>query len=189
MNRFQEDWRMIRETARECAIEVYIKICSRYIVRCWVNVLRTNANVYVGLFSGLWRVNGGKTKKARSVLGEWSSRTRYHLAQTPAGRICERALHPLVEDAGSELYGKWAELLLRAAERAGIERESAAQIVLNETSTLAYIEWDGEVLYCGDRVKIMSPAWYQNGRVLEQGHCCLIRAEENDAISSENSDE
>ena len=188
MNRFQEDWRMICQASRECAIEACITCCSRYIVRCWADVLRTNASTYVGLFSGLWRVKDGKTKKARSVFVEWDARTRYSLAHTPAGKVCQWALHPLIKGAASELYTKWAGLLLRAAEQAGIERESETEIVLNETSALAYIEWDGEALYCGDRAEVISPAWYQNGHVLEQGNCRLIRAEESDAVLSEQSE-
>ena len=40
-------------------------------------------------------------------------------------------------------------------------------------------EWDGKEIFIGDTVKVMNPAWYQNGRVIEQGHCMLHRLQGN----------
>ena len=51
---------------------------------------------------------------------------------------------------------------------------ASEELVLNEKNMLAYSEWNGNDLYEGSKVKIISPVWYQNGKIIEQGYCEII---------------
>ena len=65
-----------------------------------------------------------------------------------------------------------------AAEAAGITQDAPGEAVLDELTANAYTEWEGKQLYLGDHVEILFPAWYQNGRVVEQGNCRSLETEE-----------
>lgn len=144
----------------------------------WAEILQTDAEVYNGLYAGLERVSGKAAKKPEKILKEWRSRTVYKWEDSPIAALCEETLTPAVESADPDVCAKWAQLLLSAARASGITRETAQELELDGTTARAYVEWDGGELYMGDRVKILHPAWYQNGRVIEQGHCTLLEEED-----------
>lgn len=137
----------------------------------WTSALKENAKVFNGLYGGLQRVVDGKAKKPESVIVEWWTRTRYEWENQPLTEISRECL----ENASVDNCAKWASLLLNAATGAGITKEQSETIVLDEISSAAYVEWNGEEIFVGDTVKIMNPAWYQNRRVIEQGHCVLLK--------------
>lgn len=143
----------------------------------WAAILQTDAGLYNGLYAGLERVRDKTAKKPEKILKEWHSRTVYKWGESPVAALCEKTLVPTVESTAQEECARWAELLLDAAQSAGIAKEAAEELDLDETTIRAYAEWDGNDLYVGDRVKILHPAWYQNGQVIEQGHCKLISEE------------
>lgn len=147
----------------------------------WTTILQTDAGLYNGLYAGLERVRSKTAKNPEKVLKEWYSRTAYKWEESPIVTLCEETLAPATESANPDVCAKWAELLLNAAQASGIAKETAEYLELDETTIRAYMEWDGNDLYVGDRVKILHPAWYQNGQVIEQGHCNLCLTE--DAIT------
>ena len=140
-------------------------------VKAWSEVLSKQARVYNGLFSGLYRIQNGKSKRPEKTLREWCQRTKYAFANKEADVFCREWLQPLIEAEDREGIIKWANLLLDAAKKAGITREEALQVILTEDTADAYIEWDGEELNPEEEVEIITPAWYQNGTLLEQGQC------------------
>lgn len=144
----------------------------------WTAILLTNAGLYNGLYAGLERVSGKTAKKPEKILKEWHSRTVYKWEESAIANLCKETLAPAVESADPAVCAKWAGLLLNAVQAAGVTKEAAEELELDETTIRAYVEWDGSDLYVGDRVKILHPAWYQNGQVIEQGHCSLFPAEE-----------
>lgn len=137
----------------------------------WTSALKECAKVFNGLYGGLQRVVDGKAKKPESVIAEWWTRTRYEWEDQPVAKISRVCL----ESVSVEDCAKWASLLLKAAAGAGITKEQSETIVLDKISAAAYVEWNGEEIFVGDTVKIMNPAWYQNGHVIEQGHCILLK--------------
>jgi len=137
----------------------------------WTSALKENANVFNGLYGGLQRIVDGKAKKPESAIAEWWTRTRYEWENQPLAEISRERL----ENASGEDSSKWASLLLKAATGACITKEQSETIVLDEISAAAYVEWNGEEIFVGDTVKIINPAWYQNGCVIEQGHCMLLK--------------
>ncbi len=146
--------------------------------REWTLVLTENARVFNGLFNGLKRVQSGTAKKPEKVLREWSQRTHYRWENEPVDTLCQEQIVPLIEAQDREDLTKWACLLLDAAAAAGIRNEEAETLTLTEENADAYVEWDGNDLYPEDEIEVITPAWYQNGRVLEQGQCRKRNTEE-----------
>ena len=142
----------------------------------WIRILTTDARVFNGLFSGLRRIRTGSTKKPEKVLREWCQRTHYQFENQPADTLCQQKILPLIEGRDRDGLAKWANLLLEAAQAAGITHETARILALSEQTVSDYVEWDGEELYPDDTVEIITPAWYQNGKLLEQGQCRKIVA-------------
>ena len=143
----------------------------------WTAILQTDARLYNGLYAGLERVSGKTAKKPEKILKEWYSRTVYKWEESSIATLSGKTLAPAVESVDPDACAKWAELLLNAAHAAGITKETAEELELDETTIRAYVEWDGNDLYVGDRVKVLHPAWYQSGRVIERGHCTLCPTE------------
>lgn len=137
----------------------------------WANILKDNARVFNGLFSGMHRVVSGTAKKPEKVLREWCQRTHYRWQNEQVDLLCQQHIAPLIENADRDALTKWANLLLEAAFAAGITRETAGKLVLTEQTAMDYVEWDGNDLYPEDTIEIMTPAWHQNGKLLEQGQC------------------
>lgn len=140
-------------------------------LREWTAALNENARAFNGLFSGLHRVHSGAAKKPEKVLREWCQRTHYRWENGKVDTLCREQIQPLIASGDAAGLTKWANLLLDAASAAGITREEAASLVLTEENVEHYIEWDDGELYPGDTVELLSPAWYQHGKLLEQGQC------------------
>ncbi|MBQ8621405.1 MAG: hypothetical protein IJ422_03725 [Oscillospiraceae bacterium] len=140
-------------------------------LREWTAVLGENARVFNGLFGGLLRVRDGAAKRPEKVLREWCQRAHYRWENEPVDTLCREQILPLIDGADVVGLKKWAGLLLEAAAAAGISKDDGATLVLTARSAEGYIDWDGGELYPEDVVEILSPAWYQNGRILEQGQC------------------
>lgn len=147
-------------------------------LREWTLILTEHARVFNGLFGGLKRVQNGTAKKPEKVLREWIQRTHYKWENELVDTLCQEQIVPLIESEDRENLTKWACLLLDAAAAAGITIEEAQTLVLTEENADAYVEWDGNDLYPEDEIEIITPAWYQNGKVLEQGQCRKQNIEE-----------
>lgn len=146
--------------------------------REWNVVLSENARVFNGLYNGLLRVVSGNAKKPEKVLREWIQRTHYKFENQPVDVLCQKKIRPLIEAEDRESLTKWANSLLDAAAAAGIKKEEMMELLLTEANADAYVEWDGYDLYPEDKIEIITPAWYQNGKILEQGQCRKINEEE-----------
>ena len=143
-------------------------------VREWSVALEENARTFNGLYNGLLRVQRGNAKKPEKILREWCQRTHYKFENQSVDELCRVHIIPLIETEDRDGITKFANLLLDAAAAAGITREETTILVLTESNADAYVEWDGNELYPEDEIEILTPAWYQNGKLLEQGQCKVI---------------
>lgn len=148
-----------------------------HFTRAWTAALSESAGTFNGLYQGLQRVVEGKARKPEKVLREWCARARYRWEQETPSRLCEELIVPLLAGGDREAFAKWSGLLLEAAAAAGIARGEGGKLTLSENNVNDFTDWEGETLYVEDEVEILSPAWYQNGVLLEQGSC---RKEEED---------
>lgn len=136
-------------------------------------VLKTDSKTYTGLFTSVWKISDGNTKRAEGVIREWHQRTINCHPSSPMGTLIEK-LSAHVPD-GEKII---ADAILSVAKKVGIERDTQEKLCLDERTISAYTEWNGNELYEKDTVKVLQPAWYQNGTVIEQGHCELLETEE-----------
>lgn len=143
----------------------------------WTAVLTKDARVFNGLFNGLQRVVTGVAKKPEKVLREWCQRTHYKWENQQVDTLCQQHIVPLIENADRDALTKWGALLLAAASAAAITMEAAQKLVLTQENVDSYVEWDANDLYPEDEIEIITPAWYQNGKLLEQGQCRKLNAD------------
>ena len=146
--------------------------------REWAVLLTENARTFNGLYSGLARVQSGNSKRPEKVLREWCQRTHYKFEGQTVDMLCQENVQPLIAATDRDGLTKWANLLLDAAAAAGITKEETSSLVLTEINADAYVEWDGNELYPEDEIEVITPAWYQNGKILEQGQCRKVDTEE-----------
>ena len=136
----------------------------------WTQALKHNAVAFNGLYGGLQKIVDGKAKKPESVISEWWTRTRYKWENQPITEISRKYM----ENADYNKCVNIAKLLLKAAHDADISKENNKEIILDEVSARAYLEWNGKEIFPSDKVKIITPAWYQYNHVIEQGHCEIL---------------
>lgn len=153
------------------AIKSKTETLEEQFVKVWAQALKESAQTFNGLYQGLSRVVEGKAKRPEKVMREWCARTCYQWEKEQPTALCEKIIVPLLEKKEYEEIGKWAGLLLQAAGDVGITKAKEEKLILDEHNVNDYTEWEGESLYIGDEVEVISPAWYQNETLLEQGRC------------------
>jgi len=178
------------QAAKQKITELYERLfpwaLEKRFLRGWTNVLMSDAKVYTGMYTSLARLADGEARKPEKVLREWVTRTTYKWEDAPITALTRRTLAPAAESGSAQDCAKWALLLLRAAQCAGVTKDRKETVLtLDDASIRAYAEWDGKEIYPNDTVKVVIPAWYQNGRVLEQGQCTLIAEEESGETEQE----
>lgn len=139
--------------------------------RVWKALLETDAKVYTGLYAGLKRIADKTAKKPEKILKEWCIRTENKFGSFKANDICRKTILPLTETKDKEACGKTAARLLSAAKAANIHCDCTTTQALTEDTAAAYIDLNDNELFAGDPVEVISPAWFQNGRLIEQGYC------------------
>lgn len=162
-------WYKIREIFKKIFRKNKIEV---QFLSAWTQALNEDAEIYRGLYTSLQRAADGKAKKKERVIHEWHVRTQYNVNDEKLKQLSKDILLPLSENGTDEEFQKWISLLLKAAEAAGIMQEAVGMLTLNEGNANAYSDWNGEPLYLGDTVKVTVGAWYQNGKLIEQGYCC-----------------
>ena len=136
----------------------------------WAAALEEDARVFNGLYTGLDRVSSGAGKPEK-LLRQWCQRACHRWENQPVDGLCRERILPLTESSDREALIHWAGILLEAAEKAGITREPSQTLVLTEEQLEDYLEWNGAELEPGDTIRILTPAWHQRGKLLEQGQC------------------
>lgn len=140
----------------------------RFSVECR-KVLKSNAKSYNGLFTGVYKITTGNIKRAENVINEWYNRSKNCFPDSSMVTLIEKIL-----SCDSEGRIAIANAIMFAAKKVNITKENDEELALNEKNVSAYSEWNGNDLYEGSKVKIISPAWYQNGEIIEQGYCEII---------------
>ena len=125
---------------------------------------------FKGLYNGLDRIFSGDTKKNFKALNEFYQRISYIHEYAHLTGMMEK-MCPSGQPAPKKL-AKLGKIVRRAIENAGITHSAKDDvIVLDNNTTMHYQAWNGEELYPDNRVKIVVPAWYSGGRLIEQGYC------------------
>lgn len=137
----------------------------------WTAELADDGKRFVGLYGGIRQVALNKRRQPEGVLAEWLARTRYRREIDRLTEITAKVLEPAIESRKAAACERCAKWLLTACDKAGIRCENRENLVLSEENLDDYINWGGDPLNAGDVVRVINPAWYQNGILLDQGHC------------------
>jgi len=145
-----------------------------YLHRFWSKAFEADADTFCGLYTPLLRVANGRSRKPERVLAEWRDRTVLNLSGTEDCDLAVSDLSRLIESNNPDETAECARRILASALDAGITHDKNGEaITLDDLTVSAYLTDEGDPLYVGDRVKIDSPAWYQNAKVIESGVCEL----------------
>ena len=138
------------------------------------NILENDAVLYTGMYQSVWKAVSGKKCNTDKIVKEWDARTRYKWGNSEIIASSEQMHEKLVEEDEKTANENYLAILFAAIKKAGIYVETEQNLIITEENVRAYKEWDDEELYVNDKVEIICPAWYQKGRVIEQGYCRRI---------------
>ena len=129
---------------------------------------------YAGRFEGLYcalnRVADGENKRSQKALDEFFQRMDFIEAFSEREALRE-AVGPLSNLSEKECI-RLGRSIMNAAAKTGIDcRPKQNALTLSQETVLHYREWNGEELFVGDEVTILSPAWYQGEKLIEKGIC------------------
>lgn len=137
-----------------------------------------DAKKFNGLYKGIYQVSTEKNKKKSKALDEFYKRLSYLSGYDELIKMLS-AFFPTDKKSFKRLV-KLTKLILSAMTDANIYHTKIDDvIVLNNDNAMDYQDWDGDEIYEGDSVKIVLPAWYQEGKLLEQGYCTMEKEAEN----------
>lgn len=129
-----------------------------------------DAEKFKGLYNGIERIVLGKGKKNFKPLFELYQRIQYMPKYSDIAEIIEPVFKSKEHDP--RILSALGKIVFSAVDRAGINHDPArAVIILDQKSVMCYCAWEGDQVYPGDTVRIISPAWFQNDRLLEEGFC------------------
>lgn len=131
-----------------------------------VNGLRRHAELYDGLYEGLYRASLGQVN--RDALREWCIRTEGLEEDAPFAEAFASRFGGSADAAESVCHAKMRELLA-LLEAAGVLRGEETEIAMDPKSRRAYIYLGNPMPEDGVRCAVRKPTWTCNGRLVEQG--------------------
>lgn len=150
-------------------------------MRVWTEALSAYADTFCGLYTPVSRVADGTGRRPERTLSEWRDRASYRIGDILDAEKILSEMSSLIDSADSDGFVNYAQMLLKAAESDGITRdEKGTELTLDETNTNAYSDFDGGDVYLGDTVIVKTPAWYQNGKMIEPGTCTILSEAQTD---------
>ena len=123
-----------------------------------------------GLYNGIERIAVGNGKKNFKPLFELYQRIQYMPKYSEITEMTKPVFEAKERDP--RILLAFGRIVFTAVGRAGINHDpSNAIITLDHKSVKNYSDWNGDQIYPDDTVKIISPAWFQNGCLIEEGFC------------------
>lgn len=133
-----------------------------------------DAKKFNGLYKGFYQVAVDKNEKKVKALDEFYKRLSYLTDYEELTEILS-VFFPTADKSFKRL-AKLSVIILDAVNAANIYCSKKDEVItLTNENASDYQDWDGEDIFEGDTVKIVSPAWYQEGILLEQGYCTLVQ--------------
>ena len=102
----------------------------RFSVEC-KKVLKSNAKSYDGLFTGVYKITMGNTKRSETVINEWYNRSKNCFPDSSMATLIEKILS---RDPEGRIA--IANAIMFAAEKVKITKEKDEELVLNEKGQL-----------------------------------------------------
>lgn len=128
---------------------------------------------FTGLYGSIDRINRGLNKQNYKALDEFYQRISY----MPEYADLTGVIQPLfpTQNQTEKTLKDFTSVVIDAMICADIRREKINRvIILTEKNVLNYREMNGQDIYVDDKVKIVAPGYYQNGKAIEKGACVLV---------------
>ena len=120
---------------------------------------------YEGLYEPIHRLNA-RQKASSRALAEWKIRTCHLYPDSELARFFTR----FSSAPQSQKHPDWvAGALMRAIRGAGVTRDDAEKLTADPLRVGAYRALDGTAVEEGSSLRVISPAWFCNGLVVEHG--------------------
>ena len=121
-----------------------------------------------GLYNGLDRIfNGDATRNSKSI-NEFYQRLSYIPEYSDLYALMQKK-YPL-EDLTPKKLSKLGAAVSGAILHAEITHSSKGELITADRETvLQYQAWNGEELFPDGKIRVVMPAWFQNGKLIEQG--------------------
>ena len=120
---------------------------------------------YEGLYEPIHRL-AGRQRSAVRALAEWKVRTDHLYPQTALAQFLTRLCASQIAQKHPE---RIAQVLLRSIRRAGVTRDGADTLATDPLRVSAYRALDGSAVEEGATLRVISPAWFCNGLIVEHG--------------------
>jgi hypothetical protein len=137
----------------------------RFQTRKMAETIRLSPVKYEGLYEPVHRLCG-RQKSAARALAEWKVRTCHLYPDSVLARFFARfSTAPIMQK-----HPDWVALvLMRGILSAGVTRDEAQKLTADPLRASAYRALDGTAIEEGALLRVISPAWYCNGFVVEHG--------------------
>lgn len=127
--------------------------------------IRLSPVKYEGLYEPVHRLCA-KQKSAARALAEWKIRTCHLYPDSELARFFTRfSAAPIMQKHPNWVAG----VLMRAILSAGVIRDAAEKLTADPLRASAYRALDGTAIEEGALLRVITPAWYLNGFVVEHG--------------------
>ena len=141
------------------------RICSEL-----TDLFINHAKSFEGLYNSIDRILHGENKKNTKALEEFYKRISFLEGYEKLAYELNKSFPS--SDMKPKQIEALGEIMSKAMADSGIHHGLRNEvIVLSWQNVLHYQEWDGKEIYPDSKVKIVFPAWYQNGNLIEKGFC------------------
>lgn len=137
----------------------------RFRIRAIAETILVSPQKYEGLYEPVHRLAERKKTSART-LSEWKVRTDYLYPGTALAAFLARFSDAPVARSHPE---KVAKVLLRGIDHAGVTRDDIETLTADPLRAGAYHAVDGTAIEEGVRLRVISPAWFLKGLIVEHG--------------------
>jgi len=135
-----------------------------------IYAFQEKAGDFKGLYNGINRIISGDGKSNYKPVEEFFHR----LERIPeCDQVCGilKQFFPL-SGQSPKTVSSLCSIIGESMYEAGVYHDEVGSVIaLTEKNALHYQEMNGGELYVGDRVRVISPAWYGGNTLLETGHC------------------
>lgn len=131
-----------------------------------------DAKEFSGVYNGIYLICHRQNKNNLKALDKFYKKLKSLSGYDELIRLLDNLLP--TEAQSKKNLERLAKIIMLAVEKAGITHSKTDEIVTLTIENLNhYNEWNSERLYEDDKIKIISPAWFQESKLLEQGYCVL----------------
>lgn len=127
-----------------------------------------NADSFSQLYETLYQVVNGTSINPNDAINEWDTRINY-LNNSPNVRQIWNSLFSDISNLNDDQLKEKTKSFLDFILSAGIKRDNNDSVIVDGSTIFKYYTLNGEALVTGEKMKIISPCWSANNKIIEKG--------------------